>query len=339
MQHIQYLSKVLRVSSFSILLIISLTKSYGQYVGINGPLTFDAFANTQSWSGGVVPFCGSNVTITIPSGVTITINNTDIDLSTCAVTITIEDGGQLAIRNTGANTSSLILGAGSSVVIEDGGSLDSRTGGGGDAVDNTIVVDGSIGWDGSDGDINNGSGSDFVINSDPLPVELLHCSVSQNGHIAEIKWATAVEINNDYFTLYKSPDGINFEEFLVVPGSGDSNEKISYSAIDSHPYSGTSYYRIKQTDFDGASETFEIMSFVNESSHFILYPNPVTDKIIVNEIVSIYDTKILDMAGRDLTKNSQFTTQGNVTVIDVSDLEIGRYIIKSPAFTENFIKR
>lgn len=319
-------------------LIFSARFSTAQYVGTNGPAMFDAFANTQSWSGGVVPFCGSNVTITIPSGVTITINNTDIDLSTCAVTITIESGGQLAIRNTGGNTSSLMLGAGSTVVVEDGGSVDSRTGGGGSAVDNTIVVDGSIGWDGSDGDINNGSGSDIVINSDPLPVDLLYCSISKRGEVVELKWATSIEINNDYFTLYRSADGLTFEEIAQVDGAGNSNERIEYTATDPVPFVGTSYYQIKQTDFDGSSEEFEIMTFINEAGDFIIYPNPVTNYILLNELASSLDTKIIDMIGRDLTNSTHFKNVGNRTQIDVSALEPGHYLIRTPTYARRFVK-
>ncbi|MBL4755760.1 MAG: T9SS type A sorting domain-containing protein, partial [Flavobacteriales bacterium] len=47
--------------------------------------------------------------------------------------------------------------------------------------------------------------------------------------------------------------------------------------VDYDPYMGLSFYRLKQTDFDGMFEYSEIRSVYlqeNATPHFLLYPNP-----------------------------------------------------------------
>jgi hypothetical protein len=66
-----------------------------------------------------------------------------------------------------------------------------------------------------------------------------------------LNWVTATEINNDYFTIQRSVDGLVFEDIEEITGAGNSNREISYQTFDDNPYNGTSYYRLKQTDFNG----------------------------------------------------------------------------------------
>jgi len=85
----------------------------------------------------------------------------------------------------------------------------------------------------------------------PLPVELLSFDARCANNKVKLNWVTASETNNDYFTIERSKDNNIFEKVLDYPGAGNSNHLISYSAIDDSPYAGNSYYRLKQTDFDG----------------------------------------------------------------------------------------
>ena len=91
---------------------------------------------------------------------------------------------------------------------------------------------------------------DFNINF-ALPVEIINFNAtSDNDHI-DLTWSTASENNNDYFTIEKSNDGINFESLANIDGAGNSNTLINYSYIDKNPFEGLNYYRLKQTDFNG----------------------------------------------------------------------------------------
>jgi hypothetical protein len=84
-----------------------------------------------------------------------------------------------------------------------------------------------------------------------LPIDLMYLRATAVENSVQLDWATAQEINNDYFTIEKSADGKNFTQITTVNGKGNSKAVSKYSAVDYAPYSGVTYYRLKQTDFDG----------------------------------------------------------------------------------------
>lgn len=98
--------------------------------------------------------------------------------------------------------------------------------------------------------------------SSPPPIELLTFNltalVSQNA--VQITWSTATEINNNFFTIERSTDGVNFTSIGTVQGSGNSSTVKNYSFIDNSLVNGTIFYRLKQTDFDGTTKTFSPQS-------------------------------------------------------------------------------
>ncbi len=93
----------------------------------------------------------------------------------------------------------------------------------------------------------------------PLPIELIEFKADCNGSEIILQWKTASEINNDYFAIEKSYDGILFENIGMVQGAGNSNEVLDYKYSDA--YNGTiSYYRIRQVDFDGKFTLYDPIS-------------------------------------------------------------------------------
>lgn len=85
----------------------------------------------------------------------------------------------------------------------------------------------------------------------PLPVEFLRESAECNHKEMMIKWSTASEQNSDFFNVERSLDGANFSMIAKVTAAGASSTIKNYYALDVDPYSGTSYYRIRETDFNG----------------------------------------------------------------------------------------
>jgi hypothetical protein len=122
----------------------------------------------------------------------------------------------------------------------------------------------------------------------PLPVTLLDFTAKSNNNREIItKWITATETNNDYFTIEKSADGEEFIELIKVEGAGNSSSILKYSFTDKSPFTGISYYRLKQTDFDGKTETFEPVAvkfngvLIKELS---IYPNPFNSTFVAEYI-------------------------------------------------------
>lgn len=115
----------------------------------------------------------------------------------------------------------------------------------------------------------------------PLPVELLFFNAEMNNRKVDLSWQTASEHNNDYFTIERSADGYNFETLTIVDGAGNNNGLLSYSTKDQNPFEGVSYYRLKQTDFDGAFEYSDIRIVnMDGSSNVTMYPNPTSTNVM-----------------------------------------------------------
>jgi hypothetical protein len=94
-----------------------------------------------------------------------------------------------------------------------------------------------------------------------LPIELMFFTsqvTSQNTVL--LNWATASELNNDFFTVERSLDGLTWEVVEFVNGNGTTPLRNDYNSKDVRPYIGLSYYRLKQTDFDGTFEYSNIVS-------------------------------------------------------------------------------
>lgn len=123
--------------------------------------------------------------------------------------------------------------------------------------------------------ISNNIVTGFDSNGAALPVVMLSFSVKKSGISAEINWQTATETNNNYFTIQRSKDGSNMEDIAIINGAGSSSEIKSYVTFDNKPYDGLSYYRIKQTDFDGKTSYTDFVSFSLKSEiNFKVFPNP-----------------------------------------------------------------
>lgn len=148
-----------------------------------------------------------------------------------------------------------------------------------DGVANEAVYDGSSTWQ-QTGTATVGSTN----GADPLPIELLSFNVKPKNNSVEINWATATEVNNDFFTIERSEDGIYFTAISTIDGSGNSTWLINYSNTDNNPINGISYYRLKQTDFD-ENFTFSAIKAVffdkKQDENVIIYPNPTKDNLTI----------------------------------------------------------
>lgn len=136
-----------------------------------------------------------------------------------------------------------------------------------------------------------------------LPVELMKFTATPKKSSVHLTWATASEINNDYFTIERSADGLVFEDYAYMDGAGNSNEVLRYSLVDSSPLEGISYYRLKQTDLDGTTTYSKI-----ESVHFTdaldisVYPNPTkANCLLTGKHVNESEILLFDAVGNEIS--------------------------------------
>lgn len=112
----------------------------------------------------------------------------------------------------------------------------------------------------------------------PLPVELVRFDLEKKSEGILATWATASELNNNYFTVQRSINGLSFTDIAKVPAAGKNDQTLQrYSYLDTEPLPGKSYYRLKQTDHDGTYEFSDVrmIEWDGSSLPFSVYPNPV----------------------------------------------------------------
>ncbi len=125
-----------------------------------------------------------------------------------------------------------------------------------------------------------GTGDGFAvttITNKPLPISLVSFDATVQNGIVYLNWKTSSELENDFFLVERSRDGVTFESLAKVDGAGTTKESMSYQVADNNPYRGTSYYRLSQTDFDGSTAYFRVVLVRVEGFGEVtkLYPNPV----------------------------------------------------------------
>ena len=96
-------------------------------------------------------------------------------------------------------------------------------------------------------------------NCNVLPIELNYFKADLINDKVIIEWQTLTEINNDYFEVLKSYNGVDWFTLTTVNGSGNSNNIIKYNYIDDDVSNEIIYYQLKQIDYNGASEYFNII--------------------------------------------------------------------------------
>jgi hypothetical protein len=130
----------------------------------------------------------------------------------------------------------------------------------------------------------------------PLPIKLESFTATPKGNNVKLEWITAAEENNDRFTIARSRDGLVFEEVGTVPGKQNSEVTQTYHLIDTNPFAGTSYYRLSQTDIDGTTEHFPIVSIAmkESGSEIEIHPNPTDGEFYIN-LMQVTERETVDV--------------------------------------------
>jgi hypothetical protein len=200
-----------------------------------------------------------------------------------------------------------------------------------DPMGNTLTV--SL----SSGNFTSGAGNPstwtLALGMSPLPVELVGFNVKLQGDKVKVMWTTVVELNNDYFTVERSADGRSYEPVAYVKGKEDNFDLEDYYIEDANPLPGVSYYRLKQTDYNGQVEYFPPMEVLNVSGSLVdnfrvSRNSSYLDVAFTSSSQFSYTIKIYDIAGQEFKSFNGFSTRGtNNLEIPASELSSGVYII------------
>ena len=150
--------------------------------------------------------------------------------------------------------------------------------------------------------------SKIVLVDYPLPVKLAEFTSVINGRNVTLNWSTAEELNNSGFDIERSSTENQWVKAGFVSGHGTISEPLNYSFTDKNLTTGKYKYRLKQIDFNGNFEYYELAEEVSigipdkyELSQNYPNPfNPVTNLEFGISNLGFVTLKIYDVLGREL---------------------------------------
>ncbi|MFM9027232.1 MAG: T9SS type A sorting domain-containing protein [Bacteroidota bacterium] len=167
----------------------------------------------------------------------------------------------------------------------------------------------------------------------PLPIDLLTFDASPYGEDVFVNWNTATELNNERFDVERSANGTDFLSIGVVPGAGTTSTEHAYHWVDKDPLPGMSYYRLRQTDFDGKSSHSEIVAvdrMKSRANSFILAPNPANDETVLFSNLKNAGTviiRIIDLRGGVVFESTFEPTIQDRFPVDLTRFSSGIYTL------------
>jgi hypothetical protein len=161
----------------------------------------------------------------------------------------------------------------------------------------------------------------IIVSTDaaPLPITLISFTATAKINEVLLAWTSANEINNDHYTLERSADGLTFEKVAEEQGAFNSSTLNNYSYTDHQPLSGTSFYRLSQTDLNGNTEIFKSVQVYIKGSEQIfelqsVFPNSFSETVNVSlkcgnsqQLIS----KIYSVDGKEQTSESFVASAGS----------------------------
>ncbi len=154
--------------------------------------------------------------------------------------------------------------------------------------------------------------------SNPLPIELLSFTATPQNDIVNLDWVTGSEINNQFFTVERSIDALNFEEVLRKDGIGNSSATNYYSDVDTKPLMGLSYYRLKQTDYNGNFSYSQIVpvSFNQTKTVQWMNINPSNGNIngFSNSDIEFTSYRIYSLGGKIISAGALNSLDGSFNI-------------------------
>lgn len=326
----------------------------------NGAFDANGVWSTTGADGGS---CGCSPSCTVPSSGTLTISDTVT--SNCSLLL-LKGSAEVSIQSPGhfiitgdvelRGNSEFTIDSNATVTIN--GDLDV----GGSSV---FTVNGTLNLNGDAATAGSGtvcgqgtanitgtaSGSGWCFSNDVLPIKLISfdAELTETQNV-KLSWATSAEVNNDVFILERSENGMSFFEIAQEPGNGNSQDRIDYSYVDAFPGNGLFYYRLSQIDFDGRSETFELVAIEigeNETGECVLtvIPNPCVPncRAVLSDCSDpTIETYILDANGTLIRKLIPVRTEDKGYSYDISKnnfLMPGVYVVNSRSARLNTSKK
>jgi hypothetical protein len=171
-----------------------------------------------------------------------------------------------------------------------------------------------------------------------IPIELSQFTgINKNGK-NQLNWATATEINTDYFDIEYSMDSKNFKSIGRAKAAGQSTSPLTYAFEDENSLQKINYYRLKTVDFDGSFSLSNTVTIVSNNKSF--QPLKLFPSIVSNTLNLTYEAdgkpsnwRVVDAFGKVVqqsfgSKKGVYTEGSLSEVLDVSNLPNGLYLFQ-----------
>ncbi|HEY0978967.1 MAG TPA: T9SS type A sorting domain-containing protein [Flavobacteriales bacterium] len=178
-----------------------------------------------------------------------------------------------------------------------------------------------------------------MFSSSPLPVELLEFNARPVGEQrVHLTWSTASEHNSYHFTVERSADIADWTDVCRTDAAVNSTQVLDYDCYDGNALLGVSYYRLVQTDLDGAQHRSDVrvvdLGRSNKAlmgEKLFVYPNPTTGTVtILGTAAELSGWRVFDTMGRDVTGSIQQKgySEGRLQ-LDLTALSSGLYTVRT----------
>lgn len=159
-----------------------------------------------------------------------------------------------------------------------------------------------------------------------LPVKLIDFSVSVlEKSTAYLSWSTAWEMNSKVFVVERSADTREWVAIGAVfskSADGNSQKQLNYNYVDSSPFSGINYYRLKQMDSDEKFEYSRVKS-VDLGTEIRAYPNPArAGRFAIKGLLGTETVRAFAVNGREV----QVARNGEA--FSIADQPAGVYLVQ-----------
>lgn len=164
-----------------------------------------------------------------------------------------------------------------------------------------------------------------------LPVSFIDFTVKTANCKALLEWKTQMEFNNSHFNVERSQDGVHFTTIARVNGAGNSNTLKTYNYTDETPFTGKSYYRITQVDYDGknSSTPIEVIEMNCDNVSLKVYPNPAVNQITIKTNKAIAQVHILSSNGQSVIKHRpSLNPTGGIFTMNIQAIQSGIYFVQ-----------
>lgn len=162
-----------------------------------------------------------------------------------------------------------------------------------------------------------------------VPVSLTNYHAACSADKVLVSWTTQSEVNNDFFTIMRSEDGIHFKAVGTFTAKGHSSG-ASYTFEDKNITTSENWYRLVQTDQDGREQRYPVIKVTCSSMPIVnIYPNPANTIIYIMTPGTALAHVNLFSADGSLLKRQRIDNSTSVRhQLDISSIPNGVYILQ-----------